>query len=145
MERTYLAEQLTATQMIAPQASAAATLTGATIDALASGANLYTDALAVLSIGASANTPTTITIASKLQHSDDNFTTPVDVTGIAQTVTGTNAAMINTVHKLPAYSPRALKRYRRWVSVITFTGGSSPTIISGINELAGAAFHTPVS
>lgn len=110
---------------INPQDSAAGTVNGGAIDLLSF--EQSDKAVALCQCGAASGTPTTQSVTFKLQHCDTSGGTYVDVTdGGADAMTADNS-----VDKIP-FQPSALKRYVRLVSVVAFTGGTTPAI-----EVAG--------
>jgi hypothetical protein len=109
-----------------PPQAAAATVNGAGIDRLLH--NLPLSCVLHQVLGAETGSPTGVSIQSKLQHSPDDATwtdyTPPGATTVAETAALTAAS---TENSLPIDLSSA-QRYVRAVALITFTGGTSPTI-----------------
>jgi hypothetical protein len=114
-----------AVSSVVPQASAAQTIDGTSIDrqkhSMALSAILHT------ATGAESGAPSTASVQSTLQHSPDNSTWTnflYDGTNTAQgaAITAANQDQNYAVDLTLAY------RYLRVVTVVAFTGGTSPTI-----------------
>jgi hypothetical protein len=102
-------------------ASAAATVDGAAVDCTGVDGPIH----ALVHLGASANTPTTISVVSKLQESDDGSTSWTDCPSLS-VVSALTA--VNTSQIIRAVRT---KKYCRTRKVVSFTGGSSPTVVVG--------------
>lgn len=121
---------------IKPQASAAATVNGATIDRLGYGSC----SVAGLT-GASTGTPTTQSAAFKLQHGDAaDASDMADLTG----ATGPTITAVDTGAEAE-FDLSAAKRYIRVVCVLTFSGGSSPTLLVASSVALGGATTKPAA
>ena len=102
----------------APAAVAAGTRNSAAVDRLG-----FDSCVLAAQTGAASGTPTTLTLAAKLQESADGATGWADIADAAiEPLTAANGiARVNV--RLPA-----AKRYLRVVETVGFTGGSGPTI-----------------
>lgn len=124
----------------APADSAAATITGSTIDRATPGGTLYMSGVAHIALGAASGTPDSFTVTSKLQHSatttDGDFT---DVTGATGTTLTADAGETQF-----DFDCVGLKRYIRLIIVVTFVNGTSPKIEVASVIVLGGADHEPV-
>ncbi|MGC1300924.1 MAG: hypothetical protein WA840_00995 [Caulobacteraceae bacterium] len=108
-----------------PQA-VAANVNGAGIDRFAH--NMALSCVLHQLVGAEAGAPTGVSVQTKLQHSPDDVTwADYDAPGgatVAQTVALTAAATENSV----AIDLSSANRYVRAVTLVTLTGGETPTV-----------------
>ena len=102
-----------------PVASAAATINGDGIDRLG-----FSSAVLHHQCGDATGSPSAQSVATRLQHSDAQGSGFADVSP-AVTLTALTA---NNTDAERDVDLTGLKRYIRLVSVVTFTGGSSPAI-----------------
>ncbi len=89
-------------------------------------------------VGAASGSPTGVSVQTKLQHSPDNATwtdyLPPGSTTVAQTAVLTTASAENAA----PVDLSSAARFVRAVSIITLTGGTSPSIVVGADiVLAG--------
>ena len=125
---------------VAPQAAAAATINGATIDRMAHGMPLA--CLMHQAAGAASGTPTGISVVSTLQHSPDGTTWAAyqpDGANNAATPALTAASSENAL----AVDLHAANRYIRVSTVVGFTGGSSPAILVAADVILGGEKTLP--
>ena len=119
---------------VSPQSSAAtATINGSSVDR-----DSFNSCVVVASAGAATGSPTGVSVAFKLQHSD---TGSGDWTDFA---TGGALSAINTTARLDV-DLRMAKRYVRVVTTAALTGGSSPTILVGAAVILGGAVNLPAA
>lgn len=80
-------------------------------------------------LGATTGTPTSFTVTSTVQSSDDKSTivTADDYAGNDLEEVQDTAGTMASIH----FSPESLGRYFRLRTVVAFSGGSSPTILAG--------------
>lgn len=118
---------------IRPQAAAAGTINGLTIDRLG-----FEDAALIVSVGAVTGTPTGQTIDVKVQDSTDG-TTWADVAGLTveQITTG-------DTYKELGINLSPLRRYIRAVATVAFTGGTTPTVQLAVDMALGKNRVEPV-
>lgn len=87
----------------------------------------YHSGLVLCAIGAATGTPSAVSVAFTLEHSDDDstYTTATDVNGdnAVLTLTGTSATS-GTIDIFP----NQLKQYVRLNRTVALTGGTSPTV-----------------
>jgi hypothetical protein len=112
-------------QSVDPVASAAATLNGTSIDRLAH--NMPLSCLMHTQTGAETGAPTGVSVISTLQDSADN------TNWAPYLFDGVNAATAPAVTAISADGEYAVdltlaRRFIRISTVITFTGGTSPTV-----------------
>lgn len=127
-------------QSIVPAAVAASTVNGTGIDRAGVTADQeYFSGVLEVSLGATTGAPTTISVAVSLQDSSDNSTFAAvgsSFGGPIAITTATAASQVVTAN----FNGLGLRRYVRAVAVVSFTGGTSPTIVVGANiVLCGAA------
>lgn len=106
---------------IAPITQVAGAVNGVAIDTEGFG-----DGVCIISVGAATGTPTTQTVAGKLQESDDGSTGWGDITGAAITAITTNSKTAEI--RIDRRKRAASKRYIRAVVTPGFTGGSTPAL-----------------
>ena len=106
---------------LAAAASVAATLNGAAVDCTDVDGPIH----AIIHTGASANTPTTVSVVSKLQESDDGSNNWTDCPSLS------SVAALAAVNSSQIIRAQRTKKYCRTQSALTFTGGSSPTLVVG--------------
>ncbi len=116
---------------IAPQALSAA-VNGTGIDR--SGFNFT---VVACETGATTGTPTTTSVAYKIQDSADNVT----FTDVA----GATVAIADAAHGEINLDLRPLRQYVRVVATPTFTGGTSPTVQAAASVTLGDAVVLPAS
>lgn len=100
----------------------------------------FESGILVFNQGAASGTPTSYTVAIKLQDSADNSIF-ADVSGAALALTQANASTVS----LLSFNARGLDRYVRATITVTFTGGSSPALPYSIEFVLGNADKVPVS
>lgn len=123
----------------APADSAAATITGTTIDRATPGGTLYLSGVAHVQLGSASGTPDSFTVTSKLQHSDTTTSGDfVDVTGATGTTLTADASQTQF-----DFDCVGLKRYIRLILVVTFVNGTSPKIEVASTIALGGADHEP--
>lgn len=121
---------------VRPQAASAGTINGASIDRVAH--NMAGSCVLHQATGASTGTPTTISVQSTLQHSPDNSTwsnyepdgATVQQTAALTAVNSDNAVAVDLTNA---------NRYIRSVTVVAFTGGTSPTVLVAADVALGGA------
>lgn len=93
-------------------------------------------------LGATTGTPTSFTVTSTVQSSDDKSTivTADDYAGNDLEVVQDTADTMKSIH----FSPESLGRYFRLKTVVAFSGGSSPTIVTGTVLNMSDARRVPV-
>lgn len=106
---------------LSPQSdSGGSAVNGAAIDRMG-----YDSLVATVITGAISGSPTTTSMAVKVQHCDTSGGTYADVTDATATITAADSvAEINV-------DCRALKRYVRVTETTTFSGGSTPAVLVG--------------
>lgn len=123
-----------------PQSSTGATIDGASIDRFA-----HQGALSCLlhqSVGAVSGSPSTVSVQSTLQHSPDNSTwTNYEPDGV--TVQQTAALTAATDENSVAIDLSSAYRYIRSVTVVAFTGGSSPAAVVQADIVLGGQQLAP--
>jgi len=118
---------------IRPQAAAAGTVNGLSIDRLG-----FEDAVLLVSAGAVAGAPTAQTVDVKIQDSADG-TTWVDVAGLAvEQITAGDTSKELGINLSP------LRRYIRAVATVAFTGGTTPNIQLAVTIALGKSRVEPV-
>ena len=106
---------------ISPQALSAGVANGAAVDRL--GAK---SAQAIFATGADSGSPTSLSVACKIQHSStSDFSSDVEDYEQAEPTTLTSE---DTLAKINFNLERA-KRYVRAVATVSFDGGSTPTVL----------------
>lgn len=110
---------------VAPQASAAATINGTTIDRYSHSMPL--SCILHTATGAETGAPSGVSVQSTLQHSPDNSTWANFLYDGTNTAQGAAITAVNTDQNYPIDLALA-NRYLRVVTVISFTGGTSPTV-----------------
>jgi hypothetical protein len=113
---------------VAPVASAAATINGTSIDRQKHSMPL--SCILRTSTGAETGAPSGVSVQSTLQHSPDNSTWANFLYDGTNTAQGAAITAVNSDQNYPIDLALA-NRYLRVVTVISFTGGTSPTI--GVN------------
>ena len=111
---------------VLPQAAAAGTINGASIDRVAHG--LAGSAVIHQVTGAETGTPTTVSVQTNVQHAPDNSTWTNYIPPGASTVAETAAVTAINTDASVAVDLSAAQRYVRVQTVVAFTGGTSPTI-----------------
>jgi hypothetical protein len=110
---------------VAPVASAAATINGASIDR--SKHNMPLSAIMHTATGAETGAPTGVSVQSTLQHAPDNATWTNFLYDGSTTAQGAAITAVNTDQNY-AVDLTLAQRYVRVQTVISFTGGTSPTV-----------------
>lgn len=125
---------------VVPQASAAQTINGTSIDRQAH--SMALSCVIHTATGAETGSPTTVSVQSTLQHSPDNSTWTNFLYDGTNTAQGTAITAADTDQAYDVDLALA-DRYLRVVTVVSFTGGSAPTvgvaaslILGGENTLA---------
>ncbi|MBZ4371478.1 hypothetical protein [Corallococcus sp. AS-1-6] len=123
-----------ANQGLAPAAQAAGTRSGSAIDVSA-----FQSGVLVANLGATSGTPTTTSVTYSLESSangTDDWTAVVDLDGNAlqvATAAGSRAVELDfNLQLLKADHP-----YLRVKEVVAFTGGSTPTVVTGVSLVLG--------
>lgn len=137
-----IGEQVVFEQGVSPTTATAGTYNGASIDRLAHGGAL--SCLLHQSVGAVAGSPTAISVQTTLQHSADNttFTNYINGAGVTQqtpAVTSTTGAQDTSV----SVDLNGANRYIRPVTVVTFTGGTAPTVAVASDEVLAGERELP--
>lgn len=92
--------------------------------------------------GPAGGTPTSFSVAVKIQESATSSGTYTDISGAtADAITGTNKSVQIRVEGLGS---SARMRYLKVVMTPTFVGGTSPSIVMSAVALLGNAFTKPV-
>jgi hypothetical protein len=120
---------------VLPQAASAGTVNGAAVDRFAHGTALSAVVHAVT--GALTGAPTTTSVTTKIQHSPDG-TTWADYTqpggaAVAAAAAITTAGTDSSV----SVDLSSANRYVRAVSVVAFTGGTTPTVFTAADIVLG--------
>jgi len=116
-----------------PEAASAGSVNGPAIDRLG-----YGSCELVVATGAATGTPTTTSVTSKLQHSDDGSTSWTDLTdGAGPTVAA--ASSIGSV----GVDLAGAKRFVRVSRTVAFTGGTTPTVGVASTVILGGADKLP--
>jgi len=122
-----------------PQNAAAGTINGASIDRTLH--NMAASCVLHQLVGAESGSPTTVGVQTKLQHSPDNSTW--SDYQINSTVQETAALTAANSENTAAIDLTGANRFIRPVTIISFTGGTSPeiqvaagVILGGERELA---------
>ena len=100
----------------------------------------YLSGVLVLNVGATTGTPTTFSVACRLQDSADNSSFADIATAVAVTAV-TTANTTATV----AFNAKGLRRYLRAVVTPTFSGGTSPTVLVSASLVMGGAAVVPAT
>jgi hypothetical protein len=119
---------------VEPQSSAAATINGAAIDRQAHSMPL--SCVLHTAVGALGGTPTTASVQSTLQHSPDNSTWTNFLYDGVNTAQAPALTAANTENSLSVDLWLA-NRYIRVVTVVGFTGGTSPTALVNADVILG--------
>lgn len=89
--------------------------------------------------GADTGAPTTRTLATKIQDSDDGSTGWADVTGL----TASDVTAINSEQRASIDLTKTSKKFIRVVHTVSFTGGTSPTLFIGSTVVLGGFRSLP--
>lgn len=119
----------------APKTSAGETINGSAVDR-----QDFLSCVLAARAGAATGTPTSFTFNAKLQDSADGSTGWADITGGAVA-----AISADNGEKHVNVNLSSAKRYLRVVSVIAFTGGTSPALPVQTDVVLGGAQITPTS
>jgi len=135
--------ELLTKRAMSPQAiSGSSAVNGVAIDRKGFESGVFT-----IASGAAGGTPTSFSMAIKVQHADaSNFATPVDVT-TAQNNDGAVTATITAIDSEAEVNVdfRKLKRYVRVVVTPTFVGGSSPDLLVASSVALGECYINPAA
>lgn len=128
---------------VEPQAASAGTINGASIDRAA-----RTNPLSCVMhtiVGADAGSPSAVSVQSQLQHSPDNSTW-TNYTDPSTNLSAQAAALsaINTENSLAVDLGNAY-RYIRVQTVVSFTGGTSPTALIAADLVLGGEDTLPAT
>ncbi|CAM4166265.1 hypothetical protein G4177_06130 [Corallococcus sp. ZKHCc1 1396] len=130
-----------ANQALPPAAQAAGTRNGTAIDV-----SQFQSGVLVANIGASTGTPTTLSVTYSLEASVDGttgWTAVVDLDGnalqVASTAGGKAVELDFNLQLL-----KADHAFLRVKEVTAFTGGTSPTLFSGVSLVLGGGQRLPV-
>lgn len=117
-----------------PQDASAGTINGAAIDRMSPGGTDESFESCTLQAvaGAATGSPSAQTVDSKLQESSDGSTGWTDITSAAVTQIAADDTQATVDVDLSG-----IKRYIRTVTVVAFTGGSSPTIPVAASVILG--------
>jgi hypothetical protein len=127
---------------VAPQSDAGGSaVNGTAVDTLG-----YNTAMLAFESGAVSGSPTTTSIAVKIQESADGSTNWQDAkdntnTTIGGTVTAASTALLARIEGLGVNR----KRYLRVVETTTFSGGTSPAVLVHGNIILGRGFEKPTN
>ena len=128
---------------IFPQSSAAAVINGSSLQRSAHGLPL--SAVLHQHIGAIGGAPSAASVVSKIQHSPDNATwadyTPDGASAVATTAALTAATTGNRLN----VDLSGANDFIRIVTTITFTGGTSPTVIVAAELIIGGESLLPAA
>lgn len=117
----YTFESVKVDTSVRPAAAAAGAINGGAIDTKGFG-----DAVVAVSVGATTGTPTSFTVAAKVQESADGSTGWVDVADAA--ITAITAANKTAEMNVLINARAASLRYIRAVVTPAFVAGTSPTV-----------------
>lgn len=115
---------------VTPRAAVAGAINGTAIDTEG-----YSDAVAIVTVGATTGTPDSFTVAAKVQESADGSTGWTDVTGAA--IATVTAASKTGEIAVPIASRAAAARYIRVVVTPAFVNGSTPAVGVGAIVVLG--------
>lgn len=123
---------------VRPQTSTGGAINGVAIDTTG-----FDNLMVSVEVGATTGTPTSFTVAAKVQESDDGSTSWTDVTGAAiTTITAIDkSAQISVVNT----SGKTRKVWYRVVVTPAFVGGTTPTVAVAAIALLGGAERGPVA
>ncbi|RKH09737.1 hypothetical protein D7V97_15610 [Corallococcus sp. CA053C] len=130
-----------ATQALAPAAQVAGTRSGSAIDV-----SQFQSGVLVANIGATSGTPTTLSVTYSLESSangTDGWTAVTDLDGVALAVQSTAASKAVELD----FSLQFLKAdhgHLRVKEVVAFTGGTAPTLVTGVTLVLGGGQRLPV-
>lgn len=134
-----IGELLDVVSSVLPQSSGAATLDGASVDRLAHGNAL--SCVLHQAVGAISGAPTTASVQTKLQDSADNSTfADYQIGGTTQE---TAAATAQNGDQSVNIDLNGARRYIRAVTVIAFTGGTSPAALVAADLVLGGESELP--
>lgn len=130
---TSIGSFLTPAAGTVPAVVLAGTRNGAAIDRTG-----YQSCVLFAQTGAVTGSPSTQSLAAKLQHSDDGSTGWADISGAAITAisAASSAAKVNV-------NLSTAKQYIRVVETAAFSGGSTPTMGVGTSVVLGGANELP--
>jgi hypothetical protein len=102
----------------------------------------YAEASFLITLGATAGTPTSFSVIATVEESADKstVTTATDYAGSNLTTTLTAAGTMARLH----FAPATLKRYFRLTRVTAFVDGSTPSVITGVVLEVDGAQKVPV-
>ena len=145
---TDIGGEISVIRSISPQAiSGSSDVNGANSvgDRTPSGDQEYMSGVLTLVTGATTGTPTTVSVACRLQDSADGTSGWADIASSAggpYAITAITAAdSVASVN----FNAKPIRRYVRAVATPTFTGGSSPTILIAATIALGGAQKKPTS
>lgn len=116
----------------APVAGTAGTVNGTGFDRLG-----FNSCVLDVECGAATGSPSSFTLDVKLQHSDASGSGYADLTGAAV------AQITAAGRKRKSVNLAGAKRYIRAVTVVTLTGGSTPTLPNAAIVILGGADSVP--
>jgi hypothetical protein len=104
----------------------------------------YHSGVIVVATGATTGTPTTATVAGRLQDSADNssfadVSPSVTITSIVARTGGNDAPAVAQAN----FNAKGLRQYLRVVLTPTFVAGSSPTVLVSATLIMGGAQKLP--
>jgi hypothetical protein len=117
-----------------PESAAAGTINGSSIDRMVH--NLPNSCVLHQVVGAESGAPTTASVQTKLQDSPDNSTWN-DYKAGTTTVQETAALTAANSENSAAIDLGAANRYIRAVTIVSFTGGTSPAILVAADIVLG--------
>jgi len=128
--------ELKTVRALSPQSdSGGSAVNGAVIDRKG-----YESAVMTVITGAIGGSPTSMSMAIKVQHGDaSNLSDAADVSGATGTITAADSVKEIDVDL------KSLKRYIRVTQTTTFVSGSSPTVLVGASCSMGEAQIKPAS
>ena len=120
-------------RVIAPHSNSGTSTNGPAIDRVG-----YASAVLYVDVGAVSGSPTSFTVDCKIQESSDGSTW-ADVSGASiETISAANT------QKELNIDLRGLKRYIRAVATVSFTGGSTPSVLVCASLVLGGASEYPI-
>ena len=130
---------------ILPQSSAAATVNGTGVNR-----NGYLSATLHAVDGAAAGAPSATSVVYSVQHSIDNGVTDpwTTATNVNSTPSGANltmAALGASVDGRLDFDLTGLKEYIRAVATVSFTGGTTPSVMIAASFTLGGAYEKPTN
>lgn len=141
MIRYNLQQKTTINKILQVASQAAATVNGSAIDNTSS--PQAEDGLLVALLNVATGSPTATSVAIKLQDAAAGDTDWTDVTGVTGS-TAVNPPSGGTKIEIP-FSPNACRPKRRWVTVVSFTAGTTPALPITVFEILAQAKKVPIA